>query len=202
MLLTKAILRHILLYNFKLGNKAAEATRRVCSAFGENSVSEGIAQKWFCWFSSGDESLEDKPIAGCYFILNRVQLKEIIKQNPNQTCQKLAHWLGVHEEIIRLHLLNIGMTWKFSNFAPHALPEENEPQWLNICLSFLSYHKKISFLDQILRYDEKCVPHDNRKKTPHRSSFWFRPIFAKSDVHKKRKNNAVFLVDQRWYNLK
>lgn len=60
-------------------------------------MSEWTAQKGFSRFSSGYESLEDKLHIGCLFILYKDQLEKKIKQNPNQTCQELAHSFEVSD---------------------------------------------------------------------------------------------------------
>lgn len=125
MSLTKGILRPILRCGIRLGNKAADVPRRICSSFGETSVSEGTAEKLFSRFSSAGESLEDKPRVGRPSILDKAQLEEEIKQNPNKTCQKLAQRFEVSDETIHSHLHNLGMTWKFIKCLPHVLSKEN-----------------------------------------------------------------------------
>ena len=47
MAVSNAIIRACLLYEFKLGSKAAEACRKICTAFGEGAVAERTSQKWF-----------------------------------------------------------------------------------------------------------------------------------------------------------
>ncbi|XP_035220609.1 histone-lysine N-methyltransferase SETMAR-like [Stegodyphus dumicola] len=114
MSLEKEILRSVLLYEYKLGNKATEAVKRICSVCEETSMSERTAQKWFSRFvfPPGDESLEDKPHVGCPFSLDKVEVKEEIKQNPHQICQELAHRCEVSDETIRSQLHSLGMAWK------------------------------------------------------------------------------------------
>lgn len=41
------VIRACLLYEFKLDSKAAEASRKICLAFGKDAVTERTAQKWF-----------------------------------------------------------------------------------------------------------------------------------------------------------
>ena len=55
-MLEKKQLRAIFLFEFKRGRKAAEATRNINEAFGQNTVNE----RWFVRFRSGNESLEDE----------------------------------------------------------------------------------------------------------------------------------------------
>ena len=54
----KLIIHACLLYEFKLGTSASSASRKLCTAFGENAVSERTAQNWFQKFCSGNEPLK------------------------------------------------------------------------------------------------------------------------------------------------
>jgi hypothetical protein len=40
------------LYEFRQGSKAAEAARNICAVYGEASIDERTAQKWFSGASS------------------------------------------------------------------------------------------------------------------------------------------------------
>lgn len=111
--LTKKISKSNLLYESKLGYEAAEAIRRICSAFLGSSESERTAKKWFSQFSFGDEKLEDKPCADHPSILHKIQLEEEIKQNPHQTCQKLAHRFKVSGENIQSHWITLAWKLKY-----------------------------------------------------------------------------------------
>jgi hypothetical protein len=54
-------LRHLLLYEFNRGSKAAEAARNVCAVYGEDSITETTAQKWFARFKHGNFDMSDNP---------------------------------------------------------------------------------------------------------------------------------------------
>ena len=51
--------RTIFLFQFKLGQKAAEIACDINEAFGPGTTTERTAQWWFKKFCGGDESLED-----------------------------------------------------------------------------------------------------------------------------------------------
>ena len=42
--------RHILLFEFNRGAKAAEAARNMCAVYGDNAIGESTARKWFSHF--------------------------------------------------------------------------------------------------------------------------------------------------------
>jgi hypothetical protein len=56
-------IRVIFLYEFKLGHNAAEATRNINQAFGEDTAKERTVRWWFEKFRSGDMSLENKALS-------------------------------------------------------------------------------------------------------------------------------------------
>ena len=65
--MSDAIIRACLLYEFKLGTKAAEVCRKICAAFGEGTIAERTGQKWFKNFLlekktlKMNQELEDHP---------------------------------------------------------------------------------------------------------------------------------------------
>ncbi|CAK9831326.1 Histone-lysine N-methyltransferase SETMAR [Anthophora retusa] len=77
--------RVIFLYEYKLGHKAAAATRNINSAFGEDTVNERTVQRWFKKFRSGDESLEDEDGRGRPSLVDNDQLKALVEADPRTT---------------------------------------------------------------------------------------------------------------------
>ncbi|KZC07153.1 Histone-lysine N-methyltransferase SETMAR [Dufourea novaeangliae] len=53
-------IRHIMLYHFEKGWKAAQSFRDLNELFGKGTISESQCREWFARFKSGDTSLEDK----------------------------------------------------------------------------------------------------------------------------------------------
>lgn len=125
---TSKVIRACLLYEFKLGTKAAQAARNICKIFGENTVGDHTAQNWFKKFSSGDETLEDVPRSGRTSIINDEELEALINSDPRQTCLQLARRLNVNEETVRLHLHAIGKVRKCKKWVPHDLTANNKLQ--------------------------------------------------------------------------
>jgi hypothetical protein len=56
--------RHLLLYEFNRGSKATEAAQNICAVYGEDSVAERTAQKWFASFKQGNFDMSDTPRSG------------------------------------------------------------------------------------------------------------------------------------------
>ncbi|OWR48199.1 SETMAR protein [Danaus plexippus plexippus] len=108
MAVSNAIIRACLLYEFKLGSKAAEAGRKICTALRKGAVAERTSQKWFKKFVSGNESLDDEPRSGRPSTINNEDIKLAIEQDSSQTCQALALQFNVSDETIRMHLHQLG----------------------------------------------------------------------------------------------
>ncbi|GJQ75677.1 hypothetical protein Trydic_g17751 [Trypoxylus dichotomus] len=106
------LIRGKLLYEYTFDTKAAVATQKICTAFGDDAVSDGTIQKWFKTFSLGDLRLTDEAHSGRPKI--NEDLKQVVEENSSSTCLELAERLNVSDETIRLHLHQLGKTWKLS----------------------------------------------------------------------------------------
>jgi hypothetical protein len=49
-----------MLYEFDRDSTAAEATRNICAAYGEETVESSTCHRWFAKFGFGDTTLMDK----------------------------------------------------------------------------------------------------------------------------------------------
>ena len=56
--------RHILLFEFNRGAKAAEAARNICAVYGDNAIGESTARKWFSHFEEDHSDISDTPRSG------------------------------------------------------------------------------------------------------------------------------------------
>ena len=54
----------VILFEFKMGHKAAETTRNINNAFGPGTANECTVQWWLKKLCKGDESLEDEKRGG------------------------------------------------------------------------------------------------------------------------------------------
>lgn len=113
-----SVIRACLLYEFKLGSKAAVACRKIRTAFGEDVISERTAQKWFKKFASGDEGIDDAPRSGRPTVIDDEELRVLVESNPRVSCQELARVFKVSVETVRLHLHRLGKTSTLGKWVP------------------------------------------------------------------------------------
>ncbi|EGI67051.1 Mariner Mos1 transposase, partial [Acromyrmex echinatior] len=64
MAVTKEHIRFSIHFAFHLKKNAAEATKMICAAYGENTVSHATCKRWYQKFRQGNFSLEDEPRTG------------------------------------------------------------------------------------------------------------------------------------------
>ena len=158
-------IRLILLHEFKLGHKAAEATQNINKAWGEDTAHERAARRWFQKFRSGDVSLKDEEGRGRPSTVEDDHLKALVEENPRQTVRGLAKVLGVDQATVSRHLEAIGKVKKLDKWVPHELNENQQNVRLEICSSLLLQSKSDPFLDRIITCDEKWILYDNQRRS-------------------------------------
>ncbi|XP_017798713.1 PREDICTED: histone-lysine N-methyltransferase SETMAR-like [Habropoda laboriosa] len=161
----KKQIRTILLYEFKLGRKAAETGRNINHVFGESTTSERTVQHWFKIFRDGDESLEDKEGRGRPSAIDNDVLKAYVEDDPCTTVRELVENLNVSKTIVSNHLKEIGKSEKLDKWIPHELNEGQKSRRFEICSALLKRNESEPFLHRIITCDEKWILYDNRRRS-------------------------------------
>ena len=86
--------RHILLFYFRKGKKAAESRKEICEVYGVNCLTERTCQNLLQEFRSGDFSLTDDQCSGRPSDVNYI-MKAIIESNRHITVREIAKQLNV-----------------------------------------------------------------------------------------------------------
>jgi len=180
-------IRTIILYEFKLGHNAAEATRNINNAMGKGSVTESTMRRWFGKFRIGDFSLEDEEGRGRKPSIENDQLRALVESNPQTTVRELSKELKVSTWTISTHLKAIGKVKKLNKWVPHLLNEKQKEKRYEIASMLLNRNETTPFLSRIITCDEKWILYDNRKRPAEWIDRGSSPkYFPKPSLHPKK----------------
>ena len=105
--------RVLLLHEFRLGRKATEAARNICSTMGEDTLLIRTVQHWFNRFQSGNFELNDSRHSGRPLEVDVDVLKQLIEEDPRLTTLCLVERLGCSHTAVEKHLNELGKKWKY-----------------------------------------------------------------------------------------
>lgn len=157
----KSHLRHVILYEFQLGRRAAEATRNIQSALGDYAVSKNTCKRWFRKFKNGDFSLQDLPRSGRPQRSIGRKLEAVVNQNPSISCQTLSNRLRISKSTIFGRLKIMKKCRKLGRWVPHKLTIKHKFSRISLSNHYLRLFKRKNFLSKIVTGDEKWVFYDN-----------------------------------------
>jgi len=121
----KVHFRHILLFLFRKGLKAAEAEREICNVYGDNAVNESVCRKWFARFRFGNFNLEDAPRSGRPSEINDDEIKALIENDRHLTAEEIAKRINISATQVRAHLKAMRYVKKVDIWVPYKLSEKN-----------------------------------------------------------------------------
>ncbi|XP_018058409.1 PREDICTED: histone-lysine N-methyltransferase SETMAR-like [Atta colombica] len=142
--------RHLMLFFYRKGKNAIQATNKICVVYGEGAVAEKTVRKWFARFKTSDFNLEDQELPGRPSTTDEDQIKTLIENNLRYTIRKLAEMLNMSKSIIHEHFVKLGYINHFYVWIPHDLTEKNLMDRISICNSLYKHNEETPFLKQIL----------------------------------------------------
>ena len=153
-------LRVLPLYEFRLGRKATEAARNICSMMGEDTLPIRTAQHCFNRFNSGNFELNDSQHSGRPLEVDVGVLKQLIEEDPTLTTYCLAERLGCSHTTVETYLSELDKTWKYGawitpQFSPHQLQLR-----VGTCMAVMTSHRNYQWLHNLITGDEKCHAHE------------------------------------------
>ena len=157
-------IRMLLLYEFRLGNTATEATNNICRAMGIGTVSVDTARFWFRRFENGEFGVDDLPRSGRPPELDVGRLEEAIEHEPRLSSRCLAERLGCSHTTVKGHLKGLGKAWKYGVWVPHELAPHQLQCRIDMCRSLLTSHYDFQWLENMITGDEKWVRYVNHTR--------------------------------------
>lgn len=144
-------LRCCMLYDFLSSLSAAESHRRLCSAFGEDIVSQRTCREWFQRFKAGDHNTKDKPRSGRPSSINEDCLRNLVESNSRTTTRELAIEMDCDQSTVVRHLAAIGKVPKLGAWVPHHLTQRDRDRRVEACMTFATFHQdRTEWLDSII----------------------------------------------------
>lgn len=185
--------RHILLFLFRKGQKAADAHREICAVYGATAVSNNTCDRWFARFRSGDFDLNDSARSGRPTSADDDQILAAVRSDRHLTTREIAERFDIHYTTVSDRLKKLGMVKKTDVWVPHELTEKNIMDRILICESLLRWNEQDGFLKRIVTGDEKWVVYNNIKRT----KSWCGPgessqTIGKPDLHPQKVMLSVW----------
>lgn len=189
--------RHILLFYFRKGKNARQASEKLREVYGDNALQERQCQRWFAKFSSGDFDLKDTPRPGRPNEVDDDEIKALIEANPSYTTREIAETLNIHHSTVHDHLKKLGFVTKLNIWVPHELKEVHLTARINICDMLIKREENDPFLKRMVTGDEKWIVYNNvvRKRS------WCQgdelpKTSSQADIHQKKVMLSV------WWDFK
>lgn len=133
----RELVRHCLLYEYRLGHSAAVAARNIRSAEGEDAVSDATARRWIERFRNNNYDLKDYPRSGRPVEIDVDRLNEIIERDPRISSRCLADLNCSHTQVLE-YLHQLQKVFKLGTWISHELTVTQLNQRVNICMNILS----------------------------------------------------------------
>ena len=154
-------LRVLLLHEFRLGRKATEAARNICSTMGEDTLLIRTVQHWFNQFKSGNFELNDSRHSGRSIEVDVDVLKQPIEEDPRLTTCCLSGRLGCFHTTLEKYLSELSTTWKYKVWIRHELLPHQPQLRVDTCMELMTSHRNYQWLDNLISGDEKWVLYVN-----------------------------------------
>ena len=93
--------RHILLFLFCKGHKAADAKREICDVYGASALSADTRERWFAHFLFQKFNLQNALRSGRLIAANDNQLLTAVKNDRHLTTREIAERFAIYHTIVR-----------------------------------------------------------------------------------------------------
>nr|XP_012234567.1 PREDICTED: histone-lysine N-methyltransferase SETMAR-like [Linepithema humile] len=194
----KTHFRHLLLFTYNQGLNAAKAAENIQVVYGDDSISDSTACKWFLRFKEGNFDLDDAPRCGRPTDFDEDRLNVLIHDDPYQTTRELAEKMDKDHMTIARHLKSMEKVQKLGAWVPHQLSANNKIRRITISALLLARHRQAvlqhrSFFKLIITGDEKWCLYANMKRRKQWLSLDKQVMpRAKSELHPRKTMLSVW----------
>ena len=130
---------HILLFEFNRGAKAVESARNIWAVYGNNTIRESMARKWFSCFKEDRFGISDTSHSGRPSGFDEDHLNTLIHNDPYQCTRELANVVNCDHSTIVRRLHSMGKFKKSDVWVPHTLkPKPQKSADGHMCISACS----------------------------------------------------------------
>lgn len=99
--------RYLMLFYYRKGKNATQATNKICAVYGKGALAERTVRKWFAKFRAGF-NLKDQERSSRPSTTDDDQIKTLIENNPRYTIRELAEIVKISKTIVHEHLVKLG----------------------------------------------------------------------------------------------
>jgi len=135
----------ISLFYFSKGKNSSESHKRLCSVYGNKSLSKRQCQNCSKIFIDSDFVVTDKQRPGCPVEVYDKEIKEIIEMDRHSMTCNIAEKLNVSHTYIEKCLQQMDYLKKMDLWVPNELTEAHLTQRINICDFLLKLNKMSHF---------------------------------------------------------
>lgn len=153
--------RHIMLFCYREGAKAAETHRRICAVYGEAALQGSTVRKWFARFKAGNFGVEDEPRSGRPQVVETDEIVSLVTSNPLLTIKEIEDHTGVSHGTVWNRLHKAGLSNKRNIWLPHELTDRQLERRVDACHVLLQKYTREPFLKRVITGDEKWILYKN-----------------------------------------
>jgi len=163
--INKEKIRYILQYHYDKGYKnAAQTCEKICTIYGEDTLSKSAARKWFARFRAGNFDVKDEPRSGRSITEKSDEIIVKVERDKYMSTVEIARKLGIDHKTVLNHLHKARYKKKLDVWMAHELSVRNMMDRINICDTLLKRNEIEPFLKRMITDDEKWIDNPTRKR--------------------------------------
>ncbi|KFM65379.1 Mariner Mos1 transposase, partial [Stegodyphus mimosarum] len=148
MQLSRYQIKTIIYFPFCYKKLATECHQIMYTALGTDVVSYDAVKVWYRKFKSKDYDIQEAEHSGRHTDAEEASLQEFMEEHQYATTQELAKELDVSAMFISRVTHRINVTYKFSRWVPHELPQADKDRRVRACTNLLEYQRKNKVQDK------------------------------------------------------